>query len=79
MSERLPATVRAILALAALVVPAYRRALWRRQWVAELEHRRAHPEARRGLVGFALGSLAHASYLRRREMTMSCGGRASRS
>ena len=70
MSERLPATVRAILALAALVVPAYRRALWRRQWVAELEHRRAHPEARRGLVGFALGSVVHACYLRRREMTM---------
>ena len=70
MSGRLPRRVRGILGVAGLVVPAHRRTLWRRQWTAELEHRRAHPGARRGLVRFALGSAAHALYLRRREMTM---------
>ncbi len=70
MSERVPASVRWILALAARLAPAYRRTAWRRQWVAELEHRCSGGAASEGLIRFALGSIAHALYLRREEMAM---------
>jgi hypothetical protein len=41
MSERVPRVARWILACAGLLVPGYRREAWRRQWIAELEHRYA--------------------------------------
>ena len=70
MSSRVPGGVRWLLALASLVVPAHRRRMWRRQWVAEIEHRCQGAGAGRGLVRFAWGSLTHAFYLRREEMGM---------
>ena len=70
MSERVPRVARWILACAGLLVPGYRREAWRRQWIAELEHRYASGGEGRPVVRFAFGSLAHALYLRREEMTM---------
>jgi putative ABC transport system permease protein len=68
MSDRVPAAVRFILAIAARLVPAYRRPGWLRQWVAELEHRCTTARGRGDLVRFALGSITHALYVRREEM-----------
>lgn len=70
MSGRVPFGVRWLLAFAAIVVPAHRRSLWRRQWVAEIEHRCRGQEGGPGLVKFAWGSVTHAMYLRREEMRM---------
>ena len=70
MSDRVPAGVRWILGFAGRLVPTHRRAAWRRQWVAELEHRCSDHGPGEGLVNFAMGSIAHAIYLRREEMTM---------
>jgi len=70
MSERVPRSARWILGMVAYLVPTYRRAAWRRQWAAELEHRCAIGAAGDGLIRFALGSIAHALWLRREGMTM---------
>ncbi|MEQ9569756.1 MAG: ABC transporter permease, partial [Longimicrobiales bacterium] len=67
---RRPRTVALLLALGAAVVPRRRRAAWRRQWVAEIEHRLRAPAGRRGLGRFAWGAVLHALHLRRREATM---------
>jgi hypothetical protein len=39
MSNRVPLSVRSVIRLAPLLVPAHRRPAWVRQWVAEVEHR----------------------------------------
>lgn len=70
MSARVPTGVRWLLAFASPLVPAPRRAKWRRQWVAEIEHRCAVEGGRSGLLRFAWGSVAHALYLRREELTV---------
>lgn len=68
-------TARVVLALAALLVPRWRRAEWRREWEAEvdaLERRRASGRGG-GLPGptrFALGAVGHAWWLRRRGWTL---------
>jgi predicted permease len=67
MSPRLPATVRAVLRLAQLMVPEHRVVDWRRQWNAELSHRRSALGSDHGLVRFSLGAIGHAAYLRREE------------
>lgn len=59
-----------LLMLGAALVPGRRRSAWRRQWEAEIAHRRGTPEGRRGLGRFAWGAVLHALHLRRRETTM---------
>ena len=39
-------------------IPAHRRRAWRRQWVAELEHRFAGKQTGDGAIRFAVGSIA---------------------
>jgi predicted permease len=74
MNPRLPAAVRAVLRVAGLLVPPRRAAQWRRQWEAELVHRRSALGSDRGLVRFALGSFGHAQYVGHDEgMTMMRG------
>ena len=48
MKDHVPGTVRWLLAAAAVLVPAHRRAAWRRQWEAEIAHRRASPDGSSG-------------------------------
>ena len=69
-APREPRRSRWILRIAAALVPGHRRASWRRQWRAELEHRRTSGAGLGGLTAFALGSVWHAAYLRREEVTM---------
>ena len=66
MSGRVPPAAARLVALAALLAPARRRAAWHRQWVAELEHRCAD-RGPGGATRFALGAIPHALYLRREE------------
>ena len=70
MSERVPRAARWILRAAARLVPGHRRGPWRRQWEAELEHRCSGDGPGEGVLRFALGSVAHALYMRREEMRM---------
>jgi predicted permease len=74
MSPKLPEMVRALLRIAQLLVPAHRAASWRRQWEAELSHRRMVSGSDRGLVRFTLGAFRHAGFMAREEgMTMTRG------
>lgn len=59
-----------IIDLAALLVPAHRRAGWRRQWNAEVAHRRTLGDGGAGLALFALGAFRHALFARREEAVM---------
>jgi putative ABC transport system permease protein len=70
MSERVPRFARWVIRFSSWVVPAYRRAGWRRQWIAEVEHRCAGRATARQVGTFALGSLSHALFVRKEEMTM---------
>lgn len=65
-----PRLIRILLKVGAWVVPRHRRGSWRRQWEAEVEHRRRMPGGRRGLARFAWGAVLHGLHVRRRETTM---------
>ena len=69
MSACSPLAVR-IIALASFLVPSHRRARWRRQWEAEVEHRRRLGESHTRVAVFALGSFRHAAFARREEAAM---------
>jgi predicted permease len=70
--------VRAVVSLAAALVPAAVRGEWEREWQAELWHRHAQltgpnglaPAARLTLVINALGALVHAAWLRKEEWSL---------
>lgn len=70
MSDRIPFIVRRIVAVAALLVPSYRRRSWQRQWTADLEHLCADPATSGRAVRFAIGSIRHAVFLRVEEIRM---------
>lgn len=70
MSERVPVHVRRLVSMAAMLVPGYRRANWRRQWNADLEHLCAAPGPRGSALLFALGSIRHALFLRFEDVRM---------
>ena len=71
MSDRVPVGVRRLIGLASILVPAYRRPTWRRQWIADLEHLCAERPPNASVFGFAIGSVRHALFLRFEEMRMS--------
>ena len=70
MSERVPAAARALVKVAAWLVPAWRRPGWRRQWSAELEHLCARPGGSGLAIRFALGAVRHATWLRFEELRL---------
>ncbi len=74
MSGGVPATARRIVATAAWLVPAHRRAAWMRQWEADLEELCRRERGATLAVRFALGAGRHALWLRMQEMRMRGSG-----
>lgn len=48
MSERVPRFARWVVGISSWIVPGHRRSAWRRQWIAEVEHRCAGKVERGG-------------------------------